>query len=218
MFSIYGSPKYPACLVFRSDILSQKFVPGFLWSSCRFFTFNSVIMHFFAPSHNWMNTNLSVIIIHTTHLSNCYSSACSLFTVPPQCPVLSNSSSSLMINQLAGWNVPNIFTLTCLIQEMLQRYCNKCSKWHPIPWTQARRCLCSSITSSTTVCCMPDKTILICCCSWSLKSVKSHQTGLCLSFCCKFFRRSVSSKTSNSYRFLKAKCDYFCTDQCLWLA
>ena len=49
------------------------------------------------------------------------------------------------------------------------------------------------------------------------KVSKVIQSGLCLSFCWKFFHRSVSSKSSNSYTFKKTKCDYFCTDPFLWL-
>ena len=79
-------------------------------------------------------------------------------------------------------------------------YCNKCSKWHPILWTQAQRCrLHSSVASLTAVCCAPDQTALRRCCSWSFKGFK-NQSGLCLSFCCKFFHGSSTS--SNSYRFL----------------
>jgi len=44
------------------------------------------------------------------------------------------------------------------------------------------------------------------------KVSKDIQSGLCLSFCCKFFHESVSSKSSNSCRFLKIKRDSFCTD------
>jgi len=35
------------------------------------------------------------------------------------------------------------------------------------------------------------------------KSQKVMQSGLCLSFCCKFFHGFVSSKSSNSYGFNK---------------
>jgi len=50
------------------------------------------------------------------------------------------------------------------------------------------------------------------------KVSKIIQSGLCLSFCCKFFRGSVRSKSSNSYRFLEIKCDSLCRDPFLWLA
>jgi len=50
------------------------------------------------------------------------------------------------------------------------------------------------------------------------KVSKTIQSGLSLSFCCKFFHRPVSSKYSNSYRFLKTKCDSLCIDPFLWLA
>jgi len=64
-----------------------------------------------------------------------------------------------------------------------------------------------------TVCCTPDKTLSIRrCCSWSFKSFKSYWSGLCLSFCCKFFHVSVCSKSSNLYRFFKMKCDSLFTD------
>jgi len=44
------------------------------------------------------------------------------------------------------------------------------------------------------------------------KVSKVIQSGLCLPFCCKCFHGSVSSKSPNSYRFLKIKCDSLCTD------
>ena len=38
------------------------------------------------------------------------------------------------------------------------------------------------------------------------------KSGLCLSFCCRFFHKLVSYKSPNSYRFLEIKCDSLCTD------
>jgi len=43
------------------------------------------------------------------------------------------------------------------------------------------------------------------------------KSGLCLSFCSKFFHRLVSSKSSSLYRFSKIKCDSHCTDPFPWL-
>jgi len=80
-------------------------------------------------------------------------------------------------------------------------YCNKCSKRRPILRTQARRCrLHSSVASSTTV--KPDCTQSRDAAAVGLSKVsKIIQNGLCLSFCCKFFHGSISSKSSDLYRF-----------------
>jgi len=105
----------------------------------------------------------------------------------------------------------NHSTLKCYQRTCCIHYYNKCLKWHPFAQTQAERCcLHSTVTSSTTVCCMPDQPSLRCYCSCSFKCLKIIQSGLLLSCCCK-------CKTFRLMQILK-KYDSLCIDPFPWLA
>jgi len=101
-----------------------------------------------------------------------------------------------------SWNVQT-FNVKMLADDMLQPLLQQMFKVAPHSWTRARRyCLHFSVASSTTVCCMLDKTALKGCYSYSFKSLKDIEVVFVYPFIANSFT-DILARNLQTHRDLK---------------